>query len=91
MDRVVYRFLFAAGLALSVSSDDLTAQENCTPNWAPNDYKSFGTVQSEIEAQYGEVRILRIALCDEGGQAFFQIVILSGQGEVRRVQIAASN
>jgi hypothetical protein len=66
------------------------AQDICAPNWTATQYKSFGDIQIEIRKQFGEVRILRVALCGEGGAAYFQIVIISGQGEVRRVQIAAS-
>lgn len=91
MNRVVYILLFVVLSALSVGTSELPAQDNCAPNWTTSEYKSFGDIQSEIHAQYGQVRILRIALCGKGGKAFFQVVILSGQGEVRRVQIAASN
>lgn len=91
MNKVVYKFLLAAVVTLSVGTRELPAQNNCAPNWTANDYKSFSDIQSEIEARYGKVRILRIALCDPGGSAYFQIVILSGQGEVRRIQLTASN
>lgn len=91
MNKVVYKFLIAAMVTLSVGTRDLPAQNSCASNWTANDYKSFSDIQSEIEARYGKVRILRIALCDQGGNAYFQIVILSGQGEVRRIQLAASN
>lgn len=91
MNKVVYKFLIAAAITLSVGTRELPAQSNCAPNWTANDYKSFSDIQSEIEARYGKVRILRIALCDQGGNAFFQVVILSGQGEVRRIQLAASH
>ena len=91
MNKVVYKFLIAAVLALSVGTQELPAQANCAPNWTANDYKSFSDIQSEIEARYGKVRILRVALCNAGGNAYFQIVILSGQGEVHRIQLAASN
>jgi hypothetical protein len=37
------------------------------------------------------VRILRVSLCDAGGNPYFQVVIISGQGEVRRVQVAAAH
>ena len=91
MNKVVYKFLIAAAVTLTVGTQELPAQDDCARNWTASDYKSFGDIQSEIEAQYGNVRILRVALCDPGGNAYFQIVILSGQGEVRRVQLAASN
>jgi hypothetical protein len=63
---------------------------SCAPNWSTKGFKSFGDVQDEVKKRYGEVRILRVALCDPGGNAYFQVVIISGQGEVRRVQLAAA-
>jgi hypothetical protein len=64
--------------------------EQCASNWSTNEYKSFGDVQTEVKKRYGEVRILRVALCDSGGTAYFQVIIISGQGEVRRVQVGAA-
>jgi len=63
----------------------------CTPNWTAKKYKPFDKVQNEVKKRYGDVRILRVALCGEGAGAYFQIVIISGKGSVSRVQIAASN
>jgi hypothetical protein len=86
------RKITLAGLAAFCPAGALMAQAQdiCAPNWTTTQYKSFGDVQIEIRKRFGEVRILRVALCGEGGAAYFQIVIISGQGEVRRVQIAAS-
>jgi hypothetical protein len=67
------------------------APETCAPNWTANKYKPFGKVQTEIRKRYGDVRILRVALCGQDADAYFQIVILSGKGTVRRVRVAASN
>jgi hypothetical protein len=86
------RRIIVAGLAAVCPAGAIVAQAQdiCAPNWTATQYKSFGDIQIEIRKQFGEVRILRVALCGEGGAAYFQIVIISGQGEVRRVQIAAS-
>jgi hypothetical protein len=65
--------------------------QQCAANWSPSEYKSFGDLQNEVKKRYGEVRILRVALCDQGGKPYFQVVIISGQGEVRRVQVTAGN
>lgn len=67
------------------------AAQQCAANWSPSEYKSFGALQSEVKKRYGEVRILRVALCDQGGNPYFQVVIISGQGEVRRIQVTAAN
>ena len=82
--------LVAALAACPAGATKAAAQDACAPNWTTAQYKSFGDIQIEIKKQFGEVRILRVALCGEGGAAYFQIVIISGQGEVRRVQIAAA-
>jgi hypothetical protein len=67
------------------------AAQACAPNWSTNEYKSFGDLQDEVKKRYGDVRILRVALCDHDGNPYFQVVILSGHGEVRRVQVGAAN
>lgn len=63
----------------------------CTANWSAKKYKPYDKVQSEVKRRYGDVRILRVALCGEGPGAYFQIVIISGTGSVSRVQITALN
>jgi hypothetical protein len=83
--------LLAASAAIFIGVGEPSAQTGCAPNWTANQYKSFGEIQNEIKKQYGEVRILRVALCGEGGSAYFLVVIISGQGEVRRVQLTAAN
>lgn len=86
-----YHIPLAAFAVLSAGVFDADAQTSCAPNWTANHYKSFSDIQTEVKKQFGDVRILRVALCVEGSDAYFQIVIISGQGEVRRVKIAASN
>lgn len=91
MRKLAHTLLLSAVGAFAVGATEPAAQNNCAPNWTATEYKSFGDVQNEIKKQYGDVRILRVALCGEGGKAYFQVIIISGQGEVRRVQLAASN
>jgi hypothetical protein len=76
---------------LTAASPGEPAAQVCAPNWSASEYKSFGDLQNEVKQLYGEVRILRVALCDQGGKPYFQVVIISGHGEVRRVQVAAVN
>jgi hypothetical protein len=83
---IVLFFLFAA----APMPGRATAQD-CAASWSPTEYKSFGALQNEVKQRYGEVRILRVALCDAGGVPYFQVVIISGHGEVRRIQVAAAN
>jgi hypothetical protein len=91
MKRMAQRLLLAASLAACpAGAFEAGAQDACAPNWTTAQYKSFGDIQIEIKKLFGEVRILRVALCGEGGAAYFQIVIISVQGEVRRLQIPAA-
>jgi hypothetical protein len=90
MNATVYKLLLPAMIMLAVGTTQPAAQGSCVPNWTSDEYKSFGTVQSEIRKQYGDVRILRVALCQQGGDAYFQVVIISGQGKVQRVRLAAA-
>jgi uncharacterized membrane protein YkoI len=91
MKILLYQMVLTAAAVLSAGATGAAAQTSCAPNWTANHYKSFSDIQNEVKKQFGDVRILRVALCVEGGTAYFQIVIISGQGEVRRVKIAASN
>jgi hypothetical protein len=91
MKNLAQGLCLAAGLAICpVGAHKAAAQDVCAPNWTAAQYKSFGDIQTEIKKLFGQVRILRVALCGEGGTAYFQVVIISGQGEVRRVQINAA-
>ncbi|NJM33355.1 MAG: hypothetical protein HC850_00210 [Rhodomicrobium sp.] len=92
MKRLAQILVLAGAAALFAQTGDAAAQTaNCASNWTAHQYKSFSALQNEIKKQFGDVRILRVSLCGEGGNAYFQIVIISGQGKVQRVQIAASN
>ena len=91
MKRQTQAVLILAFATLFAGVVQSAAQTNCVRNWTANEYKSFGDIQNEIKTQYGEVRILRVALCDQGANAYFLVVIISGEGEVRRIQLAASN
>ena len=91
MKKLGLHILLTVFAVLSAGVSSASAQTSCAPNWTANHYKSFSDIQTEVKKQFGDVRILRVALCVEGSDAYFQIVIISGQGEVRRVKIAASN
>jgi hypothetical protein len=87
------RLLMLASVSAGLAPVEYAAAQNsnCAPNWTAREYKSFSDLQSEIKKRFGDVRILRVALCGEGGNAYFQIVIIYDHGKVERVQIAASN
>jgi len=89
MKRMVHKLLLPALAVFAVVASEPAAQSGCTPNWTADKYKSFGDIRSEIKRQYGDVRILRVALCGQGGSAYFKVMIISGQGNVQQVQVAA--
>jgi uncharacterized membrane protein YkoI len=91
MKILLHHMALAVIAAMSAGVTGASAQTSCAPNWTGNNYKSFSDIQTEVKKQFGDVRILRVALCVDGSTAYFQIVIISGQGEVRRVQIEAAN
>jgi hypothetical protein len=91
MSRSIRRTLIAAIAALAVGATQPAAQSTCAPNWTTDEYKSFGDIQSEVKKQYGEVRILRVALCQQDGKAYFHVIILSDQGKVQRLQLTATS
>ena len=75
----------------AVAAPGHAAAQQCAANWSTSGYKSFGDLQNEVRKRYGEVRILRVALCSDGDNPYFQVVIISEHGEVRRVQVTAVN
>jgi hypothetical protein len=90
MTSKTHRFLLAAVVAFAVATHPAASQNSCVPNWTTDEYKSFGDLQDEIKKQYGEVRILRVALCQQDGKAYFHVIIISDQGKVQRIQLTAS-
>ena len=86
-----HRTLLAAVVAFAVAISSAAAQGSCAPNWTTDEYKSFGDLQNEIKKQYGDVRILRVALCQQDGKAYFRVIIISDQGKVQRIQLTASS
>jgi azurin len=90
MTSRTHRTLLAVIAALAVAASPATAQSSCAPNWTSDEYKSFGDLQNEVKKQYGEVRILRVALCQQDGKAYFHVIIISDEGKVQRVQLTAS-
>lgn len=90
MSQLAKIFVFLIVLSMTPVRSQAAAQE-CMTNWSASEFKSFGDVQTEVKKRFGEVRILRVALCNPGYNPYFQVVIISEHGEVRRVQVAAAN
>ncbi len=90
MKRFTNLILLLLALVAAHPSARASAQD-CAASWTQNQYKSFDALQDEVKKKYGEVRILRVALCNSGPNPYFQVVIISGNGEVRRIQVAAAH
>jgi hypothetical protein len=65
------------------------AKETCTHTWGKGPYKTYGQIQSEVRNKFGNVKILRLALCGGTGQHYFRVVVLQTPGTVKSVQIPA--
>jgi hypothetical protein len=63
---------------------------DCRANWSAQSYKTFESIQNEVQRRYANTKILRISLCGKGKNAYFQIVVITDQGLVKRMQFAAS-
>ena len=63
---------------------------DCRANWSARSYKTFENIQNEVQRRYKNTKILRISLCGKGKNAYFQIVVITDQGLVKRMQFAAS-
>jgi hypothetical protein len=89
--KYIAKLLILLVLSVAALPKEPVVAQQCASNWSTSEYKSFTDLQNEVRRRYGEVRILRVSLCDAGGNPYFQVVIISGQGEVRRVQVAAAH
>ncbi len=92
------RYLCAALLILaalcrsdsaSAKEKPASAKETCTHTWGKGNYKTFKQVQGELQAQLGNAKILRLALCGSANEHYFQVTILEASGKVLVVRIAA--
>ncbi len=91
MNRFAKILVLPLFLCAAPFKGEAAASQECAANWSTSEYKSFGDLQNEVKKRYGEVRILRVTLCNPGANPYFQVVIISGHGEVRRVQLGAAN
>lgn len=84
-DMMQCLFLLAALAAVSPALG-----QNCRTQWNTAQYKSYAEVLRQVQADESGARILRIALCGEGVDAYFQAVVLSDGGKVVTHRINAA-
>jgi hypothetical protein len=83
----MFRALILAGVLLARGAS--AADAPCRSTWAPGEYKSYGQVQNELRERQPTAHVLRIALCGEGEDAYFQVLILDDGNHVSTIQVEA--
>ncbi len=77
-------------LAMAIChSGAVSAKETCTHTWGKGDFKTFKQVQEELQGQLGNGKILRLSLCGNANDHYFQVTILDSSGKVRTLRLAA--
>ena len=74
---------------LSIASAQAGSKDGCTHTWGKGDYRSFRQIEAELHTKFGNVKILRMALCGVGGQPYFQVTVLQPSGTVNNLQVPA--
>lgn len=65
------------------------AKETCTHTWDKGGFKSFKQVQEELQDRIGNGKILRLSLCGNASDHYFQVTILEPSGKVVVIRLAA--
>jgi hypothetical protein len=88
--RPLAKIIFAlAGLVAASAGWPSLALGECSSSWSKSEFKSYGQVQADVRGQFGNVRILKVALCSQGPKNYFQIVVMDDKGVVRTLHIGA--
>jgi uncharacterized membrane protein YkoI len=84
------RSMVASAALLALVSSPAAAKDDCTHSWARGGrLKSFKQIESEVQTQAAGSRILRVALCKDGENKYFQVKVISTGGSVRSMRIEA--
>jgi hypothetical protein len=89
MRRLAITIFVLGGLVAATAGWVAPARANCISSWSTSEYKSYSQVQADVRSQFGDVRILKVALCNQGSKSYFQIVVMDNKGVVRTLQISA--
>ncbi len=71
------------------SSGAAAAKETCTHTWGKGNYKSFKQVQDELQGRLGNGKIIRLSLCANANDRYFQVTILEASGKVLVLNLSA--
>ena len=85
------RYLCAALLFVTAMCciDPARAKETCTHTWGKGDFKTFKQVQEELQERIGNGKIIRLSLCRNANDHYFQVMILEPFGKVVVIRLAA--
>lgn len=84
--------LFAlAGLVAANAGWATPARADCIASWSKSEYRSYSEVQADVRGQFGNVRILKVALCTQGSKSYFQVVVMDEKGVVRTLHMGAQD
>jgi hypothetical protein len=89
MRPLAITILALAGLVAASAGHPSLALADCSASWSKSKFKSYSQVQADVRGQFGEVRILKVALCNQGAKPYFQIVVMDDKGVVRTLHIGA--
>jgi hypothetical protein len=89
MRPLAITFLALAGLVAASAGRPSLALADCSASWSKSKFKSYGQVQADVRGQFGDVRILKVALCGQGAKPYFQILVMDNNGVVRTLHIGA--
>ena len=70
-------------------SGAVSAKETCTHTWGKGDFKTFKQVQDELQGRLGNGKILKLSLCGNASDHYFQVTVLDPSGKVRTLRLAA--
>jgi hypothetical protein len=80
--------LIIGALCLLAGSGPLNAAA-CDTAWTKGGYKTYRQVESEVRSKLGQVKILRVKLCSQGSDSYFQVVVLNASGTVQNIRVPA--
>jgi hypothetical protein len=89
MRRLAVTISVLGGLVAASSGWAAQAQAECISSWSTSKYKSYNQVQADVRSRFGNVRILKVALCVQNSGSYFQIVVMNNKGVVRTLRMSA--
>jgi hypothetical protein len=86
MSQILKSLVIAASCLLAGPAP---VNAGCNAAWTKKGYKSYRQVESEVHSKLGQVKILRVRLCSQGSESYFQVVVLNASGTVQNLKVPA--